>query len=151
MKFLCDDNLGKLAKLLRLLGYDTAYYSTISNGELMAVMLKEDRIVVSRDRHLTEKIEAERLVLVDSDSPEQQLSQVITRLDLRIDRQQFFTRCLVCNEICLEVAKDEIKDRVFPFILKTQQHFRRCPACDRIYWQGSHYKDMVAKLERLIG
>jgi hypothetical protein len=151
MKFICDDNLGKLAKYLRLMGFDTAYSATIGDAQLIAKMLKEERMVITRDRRLAEKIEAGKVVVVDSDSPEEQLRQVISKLDLQIDRGQFFSRCLVCNEMCQNITPEEIKGRVFPYILKTQNQFRHCPKCDRIFWQGSHYKHMVAKLNEILG
>jgi len=102
MKFLCDDNLGKLAKYLRMLGLDTFFRSDIRDAELLGVMLKQNRIV------------------------------------------------LECNVLCDDVTKDDIIDEVFPYIIKTQDNFKRCPSCRRIYWQGSHYKDMVGKLADVI-
>jgi len=155
MKFLCDDNLGKLAKYLRMIGYDTFFQVDISDAELLAVMLKQDRIVLTRDHLLVKRIEPDRYAFIESDIPEEQLKAVIRHLKLeikistdeRIDcPPQFFTRCLECNEICRDVVKDEIADKIFPYIMKSQTTFRQCPACRRIYWQGSHYKDMVRKL-----
>ncbi len=155
MKFLCDDNLGKLARYLRMIGYDTFFQIDISDAELLAVMLKQDRIVLTRDHLLVKRIEPERCVLIESDSPEEQLKAVIRNLKLEIkisadDRisypARFFSRCLECNEICRDVAKEDITDMIFPYIIKSQTVFRQCPACKRIYWQGSHYKDMVKRL-----
>jgi uncharacterized protein len=151
MKFLCDDNLGKLAKYLRLLGFDTAFAATISDGELIAKMLREDRLVITRDRQLADRIEAGRVVLVDIDSPEEQLRQVIQKLKIPIIKEQFFSRCLLCNEVCREINPNDIKDNVFPYILKTKDQFRRCPKCGRLFWQGSHYKHMIANLDKIIG
>jgi len=155
MKFLCDDNLGKLARYLRMLGYDTFFRIDISDAELLAVMLKQDRIVLTRDHLLVKRIEPDRHVLIESDSPEEQLKAVIRHLGLKIkistDERisyppRFFNRCLECNEICRDVAKADIADKIFPYIIKSQAIFKQCPACHRIYWQGSHYKDMVKKL-----
>lgn len=150
MRFLCDDNLGKLAKYLRMLGFDTFFKVDIEDSELLGVMLKEKRIVLTRDHKLVKRIERDRYVLIETDSPEQQLKQVIEQLNLRIDHGSLFSICLECNAVCEDVSKEEIKDEVFPYIIKTKDVFRRCPSCRRIYWQGSHYKDMVEKLRDII-
>ncbi|MCD6163330.1 MAG: Mut7-C RNAse domain-containing protein [candidate division Zixibacteria bacterium] len=150
MKFLCDDNLGKLARYLRMLGYDTYFEQTIGDAELLSVMLKQGRIVLTRDSNLVERIESERRLLIESDSPEKQLKAVITQLNLQINKDKLFTRCLECNKVCSEVAGEDVTDEVFPYIIKTQDSFKRCPKCRRIYWQGSHYKDMIAKLKSVI-
>jgi uncharacterized protein with PIN domain len=149
MKFLCDDNLGKLAKYLRLIGFDTAFVTPISNPELISKMLKENRLVITRDKRLADRIEANRVVVVDIDSPEEQLWYVIKILGLQIIPENFFSRCLICNEICRETKAEEIREKVFPYILKTKNQFRRCPKCDRIYWQGSHYYRMMDRLRQL--
>jgi uncharacterized protein with PIN domain len=151
MKFLCDDNLGKLAKYLRILGYDTFFKKTISDAELLAVMLKQNRLVLTRDHNLIKKIEPEKYILVETDSPDEQLRAVIRDLSLKVHENELFSRCLVCNEICHDVTKNDIADEVFPYTIKTQKQFKKCPACGRIYWQGSHYKDMVEKLKAVIG
>lgn len=151
MKFLCDDNLGKLARYLRMLGHDTFYKSSLTDPELLATMLAERRFVITRDHNLAGRLELGRFLLIDTDSPEEQLKAVITDLKLEIDKAELFSRCLECNEVCVDVSPDDIKDEVFPYVIKTHDQFRRCPACGRIYWQGSHYEDMLEKLEKIIG
>jgi uncharacterized protein len=150
MKFLCDDNLGKLAKYLRLMGFDTAFVTPISNAEFIALILKEDRLAITRDRRLAERIEPEKVAIVDTDSPEQQLRLVLARFNPPILRERFFSRCLICNEPCLEIPPEAIKDKVFPYILRTKSQFKQCPKCNRIFWQGSHYKRMLARLNQLL-
>jgi uncharacterized protein len=151
VKLLCDDNLGKLAKYLRILGYDSYFLSTLINAKLLAVMLMENRIVLTRDHHLAARIEAGRVVLIESDLPDQQLRQVIEKLELKPDPKDLFSRCLECNVICNNAVADEIKEKIFPYILKSKKSFKRCPDCGRIYWQGSHYKDMVSHLKEIFG
>ncbi len=150
MKFLCDDNLGKLARYLRLMGFDTAFVTPISDAQLIALTLKEDRIVITRDLHLAERIEPDQVAVVDTDSPELQLKEILARFNPPIQRHQFFSRCLICNELCREISPEDIKDKVFPYILRTKSQFRQCPRCNRIYWQGSHYKRMFDKLNQLL-
>jgi uncharacterized protein with PIN domain len=151
MKFLCDDNLGKLAKYLRMLGFDTFFKSVLSDAELLAVMLKEKRFVLTRDHNLAKRIEPGRYQIIKSDVPEEQLREVFSALSLKIETEALFSRCLECNEVCVEVSKDEIKDEVFPYIVKKHEVFRRCPVCRRVYWQGSHYKDMMERLMGVVG
>jgi uncharacterized protein with PIN domain len=151
MKFLCDDNLGKLAKYLRLLGYDTFYLSTISDGQLLAAMLKENRLVLTRDHRLATRIDESKFVLITDDIPEKQLRQIVDKLKLKPNPESIFSRCLICNDICIEIAKDDIKNEVFPYILKSKERFRKCPSCGRIFWQGSHYKNMLEKLQIVLG
>ena len=151
MKFLCDDNLGKLARYLRMLGFDTYFKSDIEDAELLGIMLKENRMVLTRDHRLVKRIERERYLLIETDSAEHQLKYVIEKLSLQIAKDKLFTVCLECNEVCQEVGSDEIRDEVFPYIIKTRDSFRRCPSCRRIYWQGSHYKDMVERLREIVG
>ena len=150
MKFLCDDNLGKLAKYLRMLGFDTFFRVDIEDAELLGVMLKEDRLVLTRDHRLAGRIEPGRHLLIATDLPEEQLKFVIDKLNLEIDKDNLFSICLECNAVCQAVDADEIKDKIFPYIIKTQDSFKRCPSCGRIYWQGSHYKDMVQKLKGIV-
>lgn len=150
MKFLCDDNLGKLARYLRLMGFDTAFVTPISDAQLIALMLKEDRIAITRDRKLAERIEPERVAIVDSDSPDQQLKDILARFNPPIRRDLFFSRCLVCNEPCRDIQPEAIEEKVFPYILRTKKQFRQCPKCDRIFWQGSHYHRMLEKLRQIL-
>jgi uncharacterized protein with PIN domain len=151
MKLLCDDNLGKLAKYLRMLGFDTFFKIDIADSELLAVMLKEGRIVLTRDHNLIRRIETDRYLIIESDEPEVQLEQVIDQLKLQIEKGKLFSRCLECNEVCENVDAEEVKDQVFPYVIKTQTIFKRCPSCQKIYWRGSHYRDMTDKLAEIIG
>ncbi len=150
MKFLCDDNLGKLAKYLRMLGYDTYFKREISDAELLGVMLKENRIVLTRDQSLIKRIEEDRYLFIESNMPDEQLKQVIVHFNLAFNESKLFRRCLECNELCETVSKEQVKDKVFPYILKTQDSFQRCPSCGRIYWQGSHYEAMCEKLREIL-
>jgi len=145
MRFICDDNLGKLTKWLRTLGYDTLFFDPIEDGELIARALKEDRVVLSRDTQLSRfkfKL-GENLLRIESDRPLEQLKQVVEHFKLKPDKELIFSRCLVCNEPLKKVEKEKIKDRLYPFVYKTQDHFVHCPECDRIYWSATHVEKMM--------
>lgn len=150
LKFICDDNLGKLARYLRILGFDTHFDSSIDDAKLIATALKENRVILTRDRKILPKMSSERILLIVDDNPEQQLAQVVQKFAITINSERLFSRCLECNAVCEEIDTESIKERVFPFILRTQKRFHRCPECNRIYWKGSHYWDMLARLERIL-
>ena len=148
MKFICDDNLGKLTKWLRTLGYDTLFFDPIEDGELVARALKEDRVVLSRDTHLTRfKLKlGDRLLLITTDKPLEQLKQVIEHFKLKKEQMPLFSRCLVCNQLLEKVEKEKIKDRLYPYVYRTQSEFVYCPECDRVYWSATHVERMHQKL-----
>jgi len=148
MKFICDDNLGKLAKWLRTLGYDTLFFDPIEDGELVSRALKENRVVLSRDTHLSRfKLKlGERLLHVESDKPLEQLKQVVKHFKLKTDKELLFSRCLICNQVLEKVEKKKIKDRLYPYVCQTQKFFVRCPKCDRIFWSATHVEKMIKTL-----
>jgi len=150
MKFACDDNLGKLASYLRILGFDTYFYENIDDNSLLKNASVEKRVLLTRDRKLASRTHPYGILLIENDDPLQQLKFVITNLDFKIEPSMLFNRCSKCNEICKIVEKDEISDEVFPFIIKTQDIIKQCPSCKRYYWKGSHYKNILKKLISMV-
>jgi uncharacterized protein with PIN domain len=146
MKFICDDNLGKLASYLRMLGFDTWFEDQIDDNILLKTASAQKRLLITRDSKLIHKIHPYGVLLVEYDDPLEQLKKVVVSQSLTIDPSELFNRCSKCNEICLAVDKDQVADKVFPYILKTQDVIKRCPSCKRFYWQGSHYKNVLKKL-----
>lgn len=149
MKFICDDNLGRLAKWLRTLGYDTLFYSTISDQELIKKALDEGRIILTRDNHLIQMKAVEDYLLIKSDQPLEQLKEVVQHFKLKKDKEKLFTRCLVCNTPLKQIEKERIKDRLYPYVYRTQDRFVYCPACDKIYWPATHIDHMKEKLGKV--
>jgi uncharacterized protein with PIN domain len=152
MKFICDDNLGKLTKWLRTLGYDTLFFDPIEDGELVSKALRENRVVLSRDANLSRfKLKlGERLLLIQSEKPLEQVKQVVEHFKLKIDKDLsagskvgLFSRCLICNQVLEKVEKEKIKDRLYPYVYQTQDNFMRCPVCDRIFWSATHVQKMT--------
>jgi uncharacterized protein with PIN domain len=150
VKFVCDDNLGKLAKYLRVLGFDTRFDEIIDNNSLLRIAASGERYLLTRDHKLLSKSIPHGILLLENDEPLNQLSTVIQKLDLRIDPELLFNRCSRCNELCHVVDKQTISGKVFPFILKTQDIIKQCPSCKRFYWRGSHYKALLKKLKSAI-
>jgi uncharacterized protein with PIN domain len=149
MKFFCDDNLGRLAKWLRTLGYDTRFQLDIEDGELVSVALKEDRIILSRDTKLSRFKIKDRYLLIQSEKPLEQLRQVVDHFKLKIDKDLLFSRCLVCNEPLQKIEKENIKDRLYPYVYQTQKDFVYCSVCDRIYWPATHVDRMTNRLSEV--
>jgi len=151
VKFIADHNVGKLAKWLRMMGYDTLFFNGIDDSGMIATALAEDRVVLTRDTEIMERrlVTTGRLkaVLITSDEPERQLKQVIETLNLDI-RFRLFSICLECNQPLVERNKEQVKDRVPPYVFKTQDQYMECPSCHRIYWRGTHWQAMTKKLNK---
>jgi uncharacterized protein with PIN domain len=153
-KFVVDHNVGKLARWLRLMGYDARFFRGGSDAELVALALKEGRIIVTRDTRIMQRrlVAKGRLkaLLIESDQPERQIRQLIDSLHLDY-RFNPFSLCLECNQPLVERKKAELKELVPPYVFKTQEQFRQCPKCQRIYWRGTHWWAMTKRLEGLGG
>ncbi len=151
-RFIVDSNVGKLAKWLRMLGYDAVFFEGVDDAYMIDRALKEDRVILTRDTQVMKRgvITSGRLkaILIDSDKPASQVLQVIETFHLDFQSRPF-TICLECNNPLEERSKEEIKDRVPPYVFKTQQQYMECPVCQRIYWRGTHWQAMLGKLERL--
>lgn len=142
VKFILTNELGRLAKWLRILGYDTVS-SKEKGPKLVVQSLRENRIVLTRDSKLS-RYTGVRMVQIESDFVEEQLKQVIDKLNLKIDEDKLFTVCVVCNMDLKKVNRAYVKDKVPAYVYKTQKLFMECPGCKRIYWQGTHWT-MVKK------
>jgi len=143
-KFIADEMLGKLAKWLRAIGYDTVYYKSGGDGALVQRSLEEDRIILTKDTDLVKRKQARKSVLVKSDRVCEQFKQVVEELGLDV-KSKLFTRCLVCNDELAPIKKEEARGYVPIYTYLTQSSFYRCPSCRRIYWPGTH-KDSVLKV-----
>jgi len=150
VRFICDDNLGKLARYLRVLGFDTCFDETIADNTLLRIAASEERCLLTRDHKLSSKSVPHGILILENDDPLNQLSIVIQKLNLKIDPELLFNRCSRCNGLCHIVDKRTISEEVFPFILKTQEIIKQCPSCKRFYWKGSHYKALLRKLKSVI-
>ncbi len=148
MKFLLTKEVGRLARWLRILGYDARYESSVNASACVLAAIKEDRVLVTRNRRIGRR-HAGTIVWLDSDDVKAQLRELRQRLGLRWDASGMFTRCLVCNRGLEAAEKDSVRDRVPEFVFKTQEHFHRCPGCDRIYWRGTHWGHVRRVLEEI--
>lgn len=136
--FVADVMLGKLAKTLRMLGYDVAYRSDASDEAVKLLALRERRVVLTRDHEIAATGLPIRVVLVEGDRVTDQLRHVVRALELSADESRLFTRCLLCNELVAEVPAEDVRGLVPPYVHRTQTRFVRCPSCGRIYWAATH-------------
>jgi len=154
MNFIVDSNAGKLARWLRIMGYDTLFFSNIEDAHLVEIALREGRVILTRDTQIMKRRvvteEQVKAVLLQHDESKEQLRQVIKKFRLDCHLQQF-TRCLECNENLFSKTKEEIRDLVPPYVFRTQTQFMQCPSCLRIYWRGTHWQRMVAELDKIAG
>ena len=153
LKFVVDTNVGKLARWLRMMGYDALFFDGSDDSRLVATALSEDRVVLTRDTQIMKRrvVTSGRLkaVLIESDEPEQQMRQVIGTLKLDL-QTGLFTLCLECNQSLVERNPQQVKELVPPYVFQTQRNYRQCPGCHRIYWRGTHWEAMNKKLARLV-
>ena len=151
MKFIADRMLGKLAKQLRMLGYDTVYYRGEDAYSLIRSAREEGRIILTRCPKLTPKRPEDRIIRIREDKPSSQLRELLQKEVIHSREGTPFSRCLVCNMHLHEIPRDEAEGEVPDFIFYQQKEFFRCPQCSRIYWQGSHHDHMKRKIEELFG
>lgn len=141
MRFVADIMLGRLAKRMRLLGFDVLYAPGFDDNELIRLSLEQGRIILTRDTGLAGRPLAANHLRIDSDHVHEQLRQVIEKFRLEQVRDAL-TRCSRCNAVLAPVTKQEARDLVPPYVYEKNEHFFRCAACKRIYWKGSHVRNM---------
>ena len=146
MRFVCDAMLGRLARRLRLLGFDTVYAR--SADELEGYKKEEaDRILLTRRSRIDTNA---RMVRVESEHIEEQLREIKGLIGPAVDRERIFRRCIECNTELIEAEKTEIESHVPEFVYHTHARFRVCPSCGRVYWEGSHTESMKRMLKELL-
>jgi uncharacterized protein with PIN domain len=134
-----------------MMGYDSLFFDGSNDSQMVTRALAEDRVLLTRDTEIMKRrvITSGRLraILVNSEEPERQMQQLMQTLDLNRHSRPF-TLCLECNQPLMERSREEVKDRVPPYVYKTQRHYMECPACRRIYWRGTHWQRMTQKMEK---
>lgn len=139
--FVADAHLGGLARMLRMLGFDTLYDNAMQDREIIDLAARERRIVLTRDRELLKCREVLRGRFVLAKKPEAQLREVAARYGLERHMRPF-TLCLHCN-LRLEMIEKKVAMEYVPErIAEHYAEFARCPGCRRVYWQGSHWERM---------
>lgn len=151
MKFVADRMLGKLAKGLRMLGYDTVYYRGEGAYPLTKLAREEGRVILTRNSKLLPKRPEDRINRIMEDKPSLQLKELTQKKIISLSKKALLSRCLLCNILLNEIPREEAEGKVPDFIFYHQKKFFRCPQCLKIYWQGSHQKNMLKKVDELFG
>jgi uncharacterized protein with PIN domain/sulfur carrier protein ThiS len=145
-RFVLDVHLGRLARILRLLGFDSVWRNDITDHELATISVGEKRILLTRDRGLLKHAKVTHGYLVRETNHRRQVVEILRRFDL-FGAIAPFGRCLECNGVLERVAKEEVEHRLPPRTRRDYNDFSTCPDCSRIYWQGSHYDRLAALVE----
>jgi len=148
-RFVVDTMLGRLARWLRAMGYDTLYPGQAEDRRLLQLARAEERILVTRDRMLARLAEP-RSCLIHAESVDDQLLEAVERLALSPDGSGWLSRCLECNARLEPGAREALRGLVPEHVFATHADFMRCPGCARIYWAGSHADRMLERLTRLL-
>lgn len=148
-RFIVDTHLGKLARYLRMLGFDAVYERRFENAEIIDRSLSEKRIILTRSPEILKHNRVTHGHWVRHHEPLDQLREVLHALNLSRQLRPF-TRCMDCNGAIAEVEKASIADRIDPLILQRFSEFRQCLNCGKIYWQGTHHEHMARLISDLV-
>jgi uncharacterized protein with PIN domain len=146
-RFIADAHLGKLARHLRLLGFDTLFFNDAGDDRLAEISVREERILLTRDRALLMRKELTHGCFIHAVEPQRQLTELFRRLDL-FRGMAPFTRCMACNGRLRSVAREQVVTLVPKRVAELYTAFWRCEDCAKVYWKGSHYRQLSAFIER---
>jgi len=145
--FAVDKMLGKLAKWLRILGYDTFYKNKISNATLLSIANKDNRILITRNHSFKKRKHQIKIIFISKDELRAQLAELNQEIKLSTDR--IFTRCPICNRKTTEIEKEYVKDIVPEYVYQNQDRFFQCLLCGKVYWEGTHLLNAKKFIENL--
>jgi len=144
-RFILDAHLGKLARYLRMLGFDTLYKNDYGDMEIIEIASEQKRIILSRDKQLLKSPGVNHGYYVRATEKHAQLIEVVEKFEL-YSQFKSFTRCMTCNAVLLSKSKEAIRNLIDPDIYRCFDEFFFCPVCHKVFWKGSHFE----KMERLI-
>jgi len=147
-KFITDAALGKLAKWLRLLGYDTIVFPKQAGREMLRLADVERRIVLTRRKDMLERQFSGRLYFVHGIEIAHQLKEVIRKYTLKINNQAMFSRCIKCNEKLISITREEVCNLVPSFVFENSSAYNKCLNCCKIYWSGTHQRNALQYLKQ---
>jgi len=147
-KFLLDENLNRLARWLRIFGYDAAVYRSTGIHNKVRLAKKERRIYLTRSKKLAKLNEEFSRFLIKANDYQHQLGEL--RHFLKFDDDFIFTRCIECNRKLEKISKEKIKEIIPSYIYETFIEFTICRKCGKVYWKGSHYASMKRQLKNML-
>jgi hypothetical protein len=147
-KFIADVHLGRLTKYLRMMGLDVLYKNNFDDDEIVSISLKEKRAILTKDRGILKRNEVTHGYWIRATKAEVQAKEVSERFNLQKEIKEF-SRCIECNELLKLVKKEEVINHLPPKVSRSQNEFYVCPACNKIFWKGTHYRRMLSFINRL--
>jgi uncharacterized protein with PIN domain len=147
--FILDSHLGKLAKYLRMLGFDTLYQNDYDDRQIIEIARKEERIILTRDKLLLKSKEVLQGYFVRSFEKHEQLREIVQKFNLTGNFRSF-TRCMTCNTELIKKEKSEIADKIDAETAQIFTDFFYCKNCDKVFWKGSHFERMEKLILNLI-
>ncbi len=147
--FLCDGHLGKLALLMRVMGFDTAWDDSWSEPRMARRGINENCTVLTRSRSLLKRASMDNAMLIRSDDPDEQTREVVCRF-LLADQVRMFGRCSKCNGLLREVAKADVAARIPPKTAKWLDTYYLCRDCDQLFWEGTHVTALRRRVEKIL-
>jgi len=148
-RFIADVHLGKLAKYLRRFNFDTIYRNDLKDEEIVETGVNQARIILTRDHGILMRKQVKYGQFIHNDDPRVQLYEVAERYNLVEYYEGNGSRCIDCNSELVEIDKEEIIERLEPKTKKYFEQFKICQECDKIYWEGSHYKRMEDLFDKI--
>jgi len=146
-KFILTEDLGRLTKWLRMLGYDAEVYKSASFFTIIRLAKKERRIFITRSKKDLKSNQKISRVLIKSENYLEQLQEMKDYISFK--DEHIFTRCLICNKSLFDISKKKIIDLIPEYIYQNHKDFKVCRKCGKIYWKGTHHKDMMNELREL--
>lgn len=150
LRFVADRMLGRLARMLRLLGYDTLYSPRMTAAEIQEIARAEERILLTRGRVEKRYPKLQNVLSLESESAPKQLREVVERFGLDT-RGGLWTRCTLCNAPIENVEKHAVEPLVEAKVFQIYDEFFRCSGCGHIYWRGSHVERILKNLSSIVG
>ncbi len=142
-KFLVDRMLGQTTKWLRFMGIDAKYAPKGDDEKLLEIAKEEDRVIITRDKELANN---DRVLLVEKAPPEEIIPKILNIYDTELKP---LTRCSNCNNLVKKIGKKEVIDKVPEGILERNNEFWICDGCDKVYWKGTHWENILKKIDKM--
>ncbi|MBZ0157663.1 MAG: Mut7-C RNAse domain-containing protein [Alphaproteobacteria bacterium] len=153
-RFIADTMLGSLAKWLRLLGFDTLYFKKGDDSELVRIARQEGRILLTRDTGIARRKGTGALILLQANTTREQVREVVRALSspgFLQGLQGATSRCMRCNGVLFAAGREEVADAVPEHIFLSYASFLKCGSCGKVYWGGSHWKHIDARIREIMG
>jgi uncharacterized protein with PIN domain len=150
MRYLCDQMLGTLAKWLRIYGFDTYFpKGDMKDSELLDICKRENRVLITRDKNLIIRAKRENIKTIEICSIDLNEQIRIAISDEIMNSDKVLSRCILCNSLVDEIKKEDVKGKIPKNSFDSNEKFWYCKKCDKIYWKGSHFENMVNKINEI--